>query len=220
MWTPLIVKAPGQTEPRVDDSNMQTIDVVPTIADLIGVDIPWHVDGLAAGSDAQLARGDQKVFRRIRDTADPNPSAEVEVDGAAGFADMLTMSYPAIGPDDDPLAALHALSGHPELIGQPYEPDGEIASDTFAVDDLDRLLSEEELVVVLTGTVAGGEVDEDAVVAVVEDRVAAVGPVVFRNIGGAAFALLLPLDRTADLGDVRLALLRDGELLDAGPLAG
>jgi hypothetical protein len=220
MWTPLIVKAPGQTEPRVDDSNMQTIDVVPTIADLIGVDIPWHVDGLAAGSDAQLARGDQKVFRRIRDTADPNPSAEVEVDGAAGFADMLTMSYPAIGPDDDPLAALHALSGHPELIGQPYEPDGEVASDTFAVDDLDRLLSEEELVVVLTGTVTGGEVDEDAVVAVVDDRVAAVGPVVFRNLGGAAFALLLPLDRIADLGEVRLALLRDGEVLDAGPLAG
>ena len=72
---------------------------------------------------------------------------------------------------------------------------------------------------VLTGTVAGGRVGDDAVVAVVDDRVAAVAPVVFRNIGGSAFALLLPLDRTTSLDQVRLALLRDGDLLDAGLLA-
>ena len=72
----------------------------------------------------------------------------------------------------------------------------------------------------LTGTVAGGRVDEDAVVAVADGRIVAVSPVVFRNIGGSAFALLLPLDRTTPLDQVRLGLLRDGELLDAGRLAG
>ena len=219
MWTPLIVKAPGQSEPRVDDTNVQSIDVVPTIADLIGVDIPWSVDGLAAGSDAQLARDDQKLFRRITDDADPNPSQDVEVDGAAGLADMLELAFPSIGPDDDPLAGLYGLSGHGDLIGQTYVPTGEVSRDTFGVDDLDRLRSEEQLVMVLTGTVAGGRVDDDAVVAVVDDRIAAVAPVVFRNIGGSAFALLLPLDRTTSLDQVRLALLRDGDLLDAGPLA-
>ena len=204
----------------MDDTNVESIDVVPTIADLIGVDIPWSVDGLAAGSDAQLARDDQKLFRRITDNADPNPSHDVEVDGAAGLADMLELAFPSIGPDDDPLAGLYGLSGHGDLVGQPYVPTGEISRDTFGVDDLDRLRSEEQLVVVLTGTVAGGRVDDDAVVAVVDDRIAAVAPVVFRNIGGSAFALLLPLDRTTALDQVRLALLRDGELLDAGPLSG
>ena len=49
----------------------------------------------------------------------------------------------------------------------------------------------------LTGTVEGGRVDEDAVVAVADGRIVAVSPVVFRNIGGSAFALLLPLDGSA-----------------------
>ena len=54
---------------------MQSIDIVPTIADLIGVDIPWEVDGLAAGSDAQLARDDQQAVPPVHQTTPiPNPS--------------------------------------------------------------------------------------------------------------------------------------------------
>ena len=34
---PMFVKAPGQTEGEVDESLMRTLDVVPTIADLLDV---------------------------------------------------------------------------------------------------------------------------------------------------------------------------------------
>ena len=48
MWTPLLVKEPGQSEGRIDDRPMQSIDVLPTMADILGVKIPWKIDGLSA----------------------------------------------------------------------------------------------------------------------------------------------------------------------------
>ena len=44
-WVPLFVKAPGQGEGVVSDANAQTIDILPTIADVLEVELPWEVDG-------------------------------------------------------------------------------------------------------------------------------------------------------------------------------
>ena len=44
-FVPLFVKLPHQRTARIDDGFAQTIDVVPTIAHVLGVKIPWHVDG-------------------------------------------------------------------------------------------------------------------------------------------------------------------------------
>ena len=42
---PLFVKAPGQTRGRTVDRPLSTIDVLPTIADELGMRLPWDVDG-------------------------------------------------------------------------------------------------------------------------------------------------------------------------------
>jgi len=47
---PLFVKAPGQTRGRTVDAPLSTIDVLPTIADELGMDLPWEVDGQPARS--------------------------------------------------------------------------------------------------------------------------------------------------------------------------
>jgi hypothetical protein len=44
-YVPLFVKLPGQRRGRVVRQLARTIDVVPTLADALGVHIPWHVDG-------------------------------------------------------------------------------------------------------------------------------------------------------------------------------
>jgi hypothetical protein len=44
-FIPLFVKAPGQTAGRIVDDHARTIDVLPTIADILGVEIPWETDG-------------------------------------------------------------------------------------------------------------------------------------------------------------------------------
>jgi hypothetical protein len=45
---PLFLKAPGQERGRISDRPLQTIDVLPTIADIVGIEIPWKVDGRSA----------------------------------------------------------------------------------------------------------------------------------------------------------------------------
>jgi hypothetical protein len=42
---PLFVKYPGQTRGHEDRRDVQTIDIVPTIADVLGIHLPWPVDG-------------------------------------------------------------------------------------------------------------------------------------------------------------------------------
>jgi hypothetical protein len=56
---PFFLKRPGQGHGRISDKPLQTIDVLPTIADVLGIRIPWKVDGrsaLAPTSPAQRRR--------------------------------------------------------------------------------------------------------------------------------------------------------------------
>ena len=48
MAVPLFVKAPFQAQGEILDHNVETIDILPTIADILGVELPWSVDGGSA----------------------------------------------------------------------------------------------------------------------------------------------------------------------------
>jgi hypothetical protein len=45
---PLFIKAPGQRRGREVDAHIQTVDILPTVAGLLDLDIPWKVDGRSA----------------------------------------------------------------------------------------------------------------------------------------------------------------------------
>jgi len=47
---PLLIKAPGQRDGGIDDSNVHITDVLPTMADRLGVDLPWPTAGRPADS--------------------------------------------------------------------------------------------------------------------------------------------------------------------------
>jgi Sulfatase len=76
MPVPLIVKLPA-TVPRpdsrlqtsIDDRNVETIDVLPTIADVLDVELPWTVDGMSALTSSR-ARREKRMYsaraRRVR----------------------------------------------------------------------------------------------------------------------------------------------------------
>src|SRR5690606_31996617 len=61
-YVPLLVKPPGQTEGTIDDTNVQSLDLLPTLADLLGIALPFEVEGAAVGSASIAERGDGKVF--------------------------------------------------------------------------------------------------------------------------------------------------------------
>jgi Sulfatase len=57
MWVPQLIKAPGQDRGVVDDRNWEQVDLLPTIADLAGVRVPWRTEGSSqAGRPTRLRR--------------------------------------------------------------------------------------------------------------------------------------------------------------------
>jgi hypothetical protein len=106
---PLFVKMPGQRRGRVDDSAVRTIDIVPTIADRLGVEPGWGPDGRSflAGqprpTDALLKFATLRfsladLVRSRRQTVREAAARFGQRDGGRGIF--------AVGPDRD-------LIGHP-----------------------------------------------------------------------------------------------------------
>jgi len=123
MWTPLFVKEPGQSEGSVDDRPTETIDVVPTIADVLDVEVPWALDGTSVF--AEDGEGEDRPARMIDwrwSTAEADGDF-VELDRDEGFARVLAGSNPAAGLGDDPDAVLrHGEYG--ALVGTRVEDAG------------------------------------------------------------------------------------------------
>jgi hypothetical protein len=81
MWVPQFIKAPGQRRGRVDDRNWEQVDLLPTVADLVGIQVPWRMDGRSqAGPPAR--RRSEKWFYDL-------PGRREVRDGPANFTRVL-----------------------------------------------------------------------------------------------------------------------------------
>jgi hypothetical protein len=60
-WVPLFVKRPGQQGGTTRLDNVQLIDVLPTLGDLLDVDVPWRLDGQSV-YDSPRAVSERRTF--------------------------------------------------------------------------------------------------------------------------------------------------------------
>jgi hypothetical protein len=74
---PLLIKTPHQRDGVVSDRNVETIDILPTIADLLGIQIPWSVDGCSA-VDRNCPERNGKVFDRRPFVVDLRPEDSLQ----------------------------------------------------------------------------------------------------------------------------------------------
>jgi hypothetical protein len=136
MWTPLIVKAPGQHEPEVDDSNVNSLDIVPTIAAELGIeDLPWDAAGDPAGT-AERDPEDKWIVDWEWSHLDAHGDDVVSVDGIEGFERVLAAD-PVEGTG--PLAVWRRTE-YGALVGAEVTDleVGDPADQSVAVQDLDR----------------------------------------------------------------------------------
>lgn len=127
---PLFIKRPGQREGRVTDANVETIDILPTLAAQAGVRLPWD----AAGSDAFAERPKPRTTKTMfihgaRDSmAGP---ADLSDAIAAGVARKFEI-FEAGDPLKLRLAAYHELVGAPAAAMRSDRPAGfEVVVDTI-----------------------------------------------------------------------------------------
>ena len=104
---PLFVKYPGQRRDVVDRRAAETIDVVPTIADVIGARIPWHVDGRSLRA--------APVARTVTVSGGYAPVSATASAVASGVLATARRNAVLFGQGHD---SLYRLGPHKELLGR------------------------------------------------------------------------------------------------------
>jgi hypothetical protein len=189
---PLFIKAPGQHRGRTMTKHVRTLDVVPTIAALVGARLPWHADGrsLAGGAYPEATR---LRFHRVFGAVDVVASvAALERRRSSALAEQLRLfrtgsPFPGLGGP----ARRDDLVGKPAAEVRPRPGDAApVVASPEQFEDVDP--TGQVVPSYVTGGVAGLGAGVHRQVAVeVNGRVAAVGETFDLN-GGQGFAVMLP----------------------------
>ena len=58
---PMIVKLPGQRQGRINERMVSSVDILSTIADVLNVKVPWHMDGYSMITNQKIHRTDVEI---------------------------------------------------------------------------------------------------------------------------------------------------------------
>ena len=129
---PLIIKEPFQREGHISDRNVETVDILPTILDILGAEVPWRLDGVPALGPGP-ARPEKTTFsdkgRRFRFDAalgkrDEFLRRQVDLFGSRGWTELFEMGpYPGL--------VGRKLTQLPILPARPNDPQVELEGRNF-----------------------------------------------------------------------------------------
>ncbi len=206
-YTPLLIKAPGQTEGSVDAQNVSIVDIPLTIADLLDIGLPWETVGAPAGSSEVRARDAQKEIYAFTSASDFTVPPVIEFDDDVAFAELLAGRHPAPESIDDPLSALYAGVPGADLRGQDPDDVFQATEGRAIVEALDRLRSPgtERPLAEIAGRVPDAPVDATVVVAV-NGSIVGVSPMYERDGEDGSFVVLIPAQSLEPSNDIRVAV--------------
>ena len=189
LYVPLIVKAPQLEPGTVSDDNVASTDVLPTIADILGLTLPWEVDGQSllgparTDSDKQFNKVDMGGggfggFGGAVQVSDP-----VHFDGDRVLAENLARSVETLLVADAPDHEFYARTEDGDLVGTRVDDlatgpdaDGRVIADN-GFDALRSYRSDDEIVPThLTGRIEGGPSGEQRLVVAIDGVIAGVAP--------------------------------------------
>lgn len=165
---PLFVKLPGQKRGRVNPAIVETTDIVPTISDVLDVDVPAETDGKSVFSAAVAKRDEVKMLPR-------DFSDWMRVDGDEFEAEkqaLIDRKVALFGSGADGPDRIYRVGPNQELVGKQVSslPAGGASgakvslTDPGAYDDVD--LEGPVLPVWVTGKVSGADSRLDVAIAV------------------------------------------------------
>jgi hypothetical protein len=118
---PFFVKAPGQKQGRVDDDIVRNVDIVPTVAELLGTKVWWKHDGRSVFSAAAHRRDLVSMSRR--DFSRVISFSRAEFERRRHELRLWRARKYGTGAESqlmfgDPWESAYRIGPHPELIGQ------------------------------------------------------------------------------------------------------
>ena len=187
LYVPLIVKAPQLEAGTVSDDNVESIDVLPTIADILGLPLPWQVDGRSLLGPART--GPEKQFNKVDMGGGGfggfggavQLSDRVRFDGDEVLAENLARNVDTLLRADAPGHEFYARTEDGDLVGTPVEdlPAGTDADARLVADEsLDALRSyrssDEIIPTHLTGQIEDGPSGDQRLVVAIDGVIAGV----------------------------------------------
>ena len=215
-YSPLFIKAAGSSGGRIDDSNVMAIDLLPTIAALLGVEPAWETDGAPVGSQEVLARGGRKEVYDIRGLGGMRLHEILEFIDQETFPLVNDRRTGPLTAGSDDIAGHYDGTDIAPLLGQRIDDLRDRREGTVQVNLLDRLEApgDEPKVAVLNGRVPGGS-DGDVVVVAIDGVVRGGARLASDSSGQEGmFDALLPQGSLDDENVIQLALVEDGTVTE------
>jgi hypothetical protein len=117
---PLFIKAPGQKKGETDDAWVETIDILPTIFDILNLDPRVKMDGRSAFSDEVQNRDELRILIRNSFEVLRIPADDFTRERRA----IIDRNQRLFGSGADGPGRLYEIGPNPELIGQPASAAG------------------------------------------------------------------------------------------------
>jgi Sulfatase len=118
---PLFIKAPGQQRGEVDDAYVETIDILPTIFDILNLDPKVDMEGRSAFSAEVQSRDELRFLIRNSFEVLRIPADEFEAERQV----VIDRNQRLVGSGGDGPARTFQLGPNQELIGEPASAAGE-----------------------------------------------------------------------------------------------
>lgn len=113
---PLIIKAPGQTRGVLSDRNVESMDILPTLVEMLGIETDWPLEGVTALDAAAPERPEKIVYTDDGEKFSFDPRLE-------GRWTSLDRKLELFGAADGKLSEqdLYRIGPHAELVGEQTE---------------------------------------------------------------------------------------------------
>jgi Sulfatase len=126
-WVPLFLKLPHQKAGEVTDRNWEHVDLVPTVADALGIQVPWRVDGVSA-LGARARTGSDKTFY-----VSPGAEGRTLIDGPSNLrAALRGVTDRLLRPQDGPIG-LYQVGRDAALVGKSTDAVGVVGPSPLGV---------------------------------------------------------------------------------------
>ena len=217
---PLFIKLPGQQAGVVSDRNAQVIDILPTIADALSIELPFGLDGQSLiGRDGSQPRGKTFVQRNLN-----RVRIETLGDVSSRSRESLEHKISTFGTHSN--ARLYGVGASAGLLGTEVstlrvgQPNGvTLASSNFRTLAGVFVRSAPELPLYVTGVLDTPQ-DEPVELAIALNGVVAATAESYQENGTWAFGAMLAEDSFLDgANDVRLFTIEQGEPAVLAPVS-
>jgi Sulfatase len=170
---PLFIKAPGQKMGKVDDAYVETIDILPTMFDLLNLDPKVEMDGRSAFSDEVQQRDELRFLIRNTFEVLRIPAAAFDRERQA----IIDRNMRLFGTGREGPERIYRIGPHQELIGQPASAAGEkLPVDFSYAQDYENVDPESGYIPThVVGRVQGGGDEKRDIAVAVNGTIVAVG---------------------------------------------